>query len=301
MTSTVGQLERALAEHRARRRLGHVARRHPQVRLPREDVDRVRVDEAAVVVADVDDDAVARVILGVEIDVQLIERGRAHVDHVHVAEPAAARLAARTRGCARPTARYSRLFSVAWFVGRTTTSRVAPPRRRSTREHDASIDRVGEQLVEIHAAVPPAARRRPSMTSPTVMLARERRRPERHDVRRREAARPVSYVARDRSAGRAGRSPARRRRARDAEMRRVQVADHQAHHAPQLVRRRRRRGARAVDLARRFPVHAVERGIEEVVAQQRPRLAEHLQLLGREVDGELRGDVERPRRRAARR
>ena len=55
---------------------GTLARGHPQVRLPREHVERVGVDEAAVVVAQVDDDAVALVVLGVEIDVQLVERGR---------------------------------------------------------------------------------------------------------------------------------------------------------------------------------------------------------------------------------
>ena len=85
-------LERALAEHRARRRGRHAARRHVQVGLPREHVERVRVDEAAVVVADVDDDAVARDVLGVEIDVELRERAGRHVGHVHVAEPAVAHL-----------------------------------------------------------------------------------------------------------------------------------------------------------------------------------------------------------------
>ena len=62
------------------------------LRLPREHIDRVRIDEPAVVVADVDDHAVARVILGVEIEVELVERRRAHAEHVDVAETAAAHL-----------------------------------------------------------------------------------------------------------------------------------------------------------------------------------------------------------------
>ncbi len=86
------RLERPLAENRAGRRFGHDARGHAQVRLPGEHVDRVRVHEAAVVVSNVDHDAVELVILDVQIDVELVERRRAHVDHVDVAEPAAARL-----------------------------------------------------------------------------------------------------------------------------------------------------------------------------------------------------------------
>ena len=85
-------LERALAERRPRRRRRHAALRHVQVVLAREHVERVGVDEAAVVVADVDDDAVARDVVGVEIDVELRERSGRHVGHVHVAEPAVARL-----------------------------------------------------------------------------------------------------------------------------------------------------------------------------------------------------------------
>ena len=78
-------------------------------------------------------------------------------------------------------------------------------------------------------------------------------------------------------------------------MRRVQVADHQAHHPPQLIGHRRRRGALAVRLARLLPVHAVEIRIEEIVAEERPALLKHLQLLAGEVGRELRGDVQRPR------
>ena len=44
------------------------ARQHVEVAAPREHVDRVDVHEAAVVVAHVDDDALLRVILGVEIE-----------------------------------------------------------------------------------------------------------------------------------------------------------------------------------------------------------------------------------------
>ncbi len=96
------QLERALAELRARRRRAEAARLHGEVRPAREDVERVRVHETAVVVPHVDDDALSRLVLGVEVDVQLRERGVAHVEHVHVAERAAADAGRRRRGATRP-------------------------------------------------------------------------------------------------------------------------------------------------------------------------------------------------------
>ena len=73
MTSTVGDSSARWPSTVRAGASGTLARGHPQIRLPREDVDRVRVDEAAVVVADVDDDAVELVVLDVEIEMQLIE------------------------------------------------------------------------------------------------------------------------------------------------------------------------------------------------------------------------------------
>ena len=61
--------ERALPELAAAGADGPPRPRHRQVVLPREDVERVHVDEPAVVVAHVDDHALARVILGVEIEI----------------------------------------------------------------------------------------------------------------------------------------------------------------------------------------------------------------------------------------
>ena len=92
VTSTVGFSSDALAEDRAARHRAEVARRELQIAAPREDVDRIRIDEPAVVVANVDHDAVAAAVLRVEIEVELRERARAHVLHVHVAEPPVADL-----------------------------------------------------------------------------------------------------------------------------------------------------------------------------------------------------------------
>ncbi len=83
--------------------------------------------------------------------------------------------------------------------------------------------------------------------------------------------------------------------ARDAQVRRVQVANHQADDPPEFVGRAGPRHARAVSLARGLPVDAVELRVEEVVAQQRPRLVEHLLLLGREVHRQFGRHVERAR------
>ena len=78
-------------------------------------------------------------------------------------------------------------------------------------------------------------------------------------------------------------------------MRGIQIPNHQAHHAPHLVRRGGGGHQRPVLLARGFPVDAVEGRIEEVVAQKRPRFAEHLHLFSGEVRGEFRGDGKRAR------
>ncbi len=65
--ANVGQAECGLGREA---RLG----RSSLTRTAREDIERIGVDEASVVVADVDDDAVAGAIFGVEIDVKLGER-----------------------------------------------------------------------------------------------------------------------------------------------------------------------------------------------------------------------------------
>ena len=65
-----GQLERALAEERARGRHGHAANLHREVGRAREHIERVRIHEAAVVVANVDDDAFVRLVLRVEVGVE---------------------------------------------------------------------------------------------------------------------------------------------------------------------------------------------------------------------------------------
>jgi hypothetical protein len=84
------QLERALSERRARRHARVPSRQHVEVAAAREHIDRVDVDEAAVVVAYVDDHALLRLIVGVEIEVQLREGTGRHVEHVHVTQLAAA-------------------------------------------------------------------------------------------------------------------------------------------------------------------------------------------------------------------
>jgi hypothetical protein len=78
-------------------------------------------------------------------------------------------------------------------------------------------------------------------------------------------------------------------------VRRVQVANHQAHDAAEFVGRRGASRARAVPLARRFPVHAVEGRIKEIVAEQRPGLVEDDAFLRGEIDREFGGHAERAR------
>src|SRR5690606_32327262 len=83
--------QRTLTQLHARR-CEHVARAalHCEIVPTREYVDRVHVHEAAVVVADVDDDAILRVVLLVEVEDQLIERTLRHRRDVHVTESTAA-------------------------------------------------------------------------------------------------------------------------------------------------------------------------------------------------------------------
>src|SRR5205823_4571957 len=61
-------LERTLTEQRARRHRFESAPHHIEVTTSRQDINRVHVDEAAVVVADVDHDALARLVFRIEID-----------------------------------------------------------------------------------------------------------------------------------------------------------------------------------------------------------------------------------------
>jgi hypothetical protein len=85
------------------------------------------------------------------------------------------------------------------------------------------------------------------------------------------------------------------RRRVDAEVRGVQLANHLRQHAAHLVGGAGAGHARSEAPPRVVPVHAVHGRVEEVVAHQRPRLVEHLHLLGGEVDVEFRGDVDAPR------
>ena len=84
-----GEAERALAEGLAAGCGGAVAGRHDEVVLAGEDVDDAAVDVAAVVVADVDDDALLALVLDVEVEVELGEVVVAHGGDVDVAELAA--------------------------------------------------------------------------------------------------------------------------------------------------------------------------------------------------------------------
>src|SRR5947209_4804307 len=75
-------------------------------------------------------------------------------------------------------------------------------------------------------------------------------------------------------------------------MRRVQLADHQAHQASNLVGR-----ARALDVWKKLivnglPVGPVEFRVVEVVAHELPTLLEDLQLLAREINVHLSRDRE---------
>ena len=111
----------------------------------------------------------------------------------------------------------------------------------------------------------------------------------------------VRSYSRDRSAARAGRPTGRHRRAAagrrrgDADVRRVQLADHQVEQPAHLVGRLRAGDARRVLRAHGVPVDAVELVVVEAVAHVGPRLAEDLHLLLREVDVDLGGDGDGPR------
>ncbi len=81
-----GEPQGALTEVRPGGRRRAPARSHGQVVLAREHVDGVLIDEAAVVISDIDDDAFPGLVLYVEIDIELVQRLRGHVGDVHIAE-----------------------------------------------------------------------------------------------------------------------------------------------------------------------------------------------------------------------
>src|ERR1017187_132202 len=81
-----GQLGRALAEGGAGGFGGAAAIGHGEIGAAGEHVECVGVDEAAVVVADIDDDALAGAVLRVEVLVELSERAFGHIADMNVAE-----------------------------------------------------------------------------------------------------------------------------------------------------------------------------------------------------------------------
>ena len=291
-------LQRALAQRRARRRRRRAAERHVQVGLPRDHVERVGVDEAAVVVADVDDDAVARDVVGVEIDVELRQRSRRHVGHVDVAEAVVARLrhVGAPVGDPLPVAQPA----LGGRRDRADRRRRAPPSPAAV----FAIRRTVRRLTLFSSSASRLTRGAGRLAVdrqqvlPALDARAERGRPERDDRRRSSARRTTSYVGaievEAEVADAAGRAAAP---AGGALMPRCDALS-----SPIIsdAIRRISSGVRApgdVRLdrgARRGPVHAVELRIEEVVAQQAPGLVEHDRLLLREVHGHLRGHA-RPR------
>ena len=84
------QFERSLAELSARGSGRAAAVGHGEIGTAGQHVQRVSIDKAAVVVADVDDHALLGAVFGVEVDIELRERLLRHIAHVNVAEPAVA-------------------------------------------------------------------------------------------------------------------------------------------------------------------------------------------------------------------
>ena len=87
----------------------------------------------------------------------------------------------------------------------------------------------------------------------------------------------------------------REARAVHAGVRRIELADHEAHDASQLFGALRAGGVRLVLRLDRLPVDAVHLRVEEVVGENAPRLMEHRELLAREVDVDLGGHIDRAR------
>src|SRR5688500_9376404 len=79
-------MERSLAQHSACGRSGEAAQCHREITTSREDIDRVNINEAATVISNIDHNSVLRIVFGIEIDVQLVQRVCAHIKHVRVAE-----------------------------------------------------------------------------------------------------------------------------------------------------------------------------------------------------------------------
>ena len=182
----------------------------------------------------------------------------AHVDHVHVAEPAAARLehvlAVRLDPLPVQQALFGRLIRRPDGDSRERRRR---PRRPSAPRADRSCWRAARRGWSARSSGRPSTA---AIASPTAEVCGERRRAERHDCSSHAQPCPTTRTRRDRSAGRAGRStgappPAPMMPRCDAfRSPIIRLID-----PPQFVGRAGRGGALAVLLARRLPVDAVER------------------------------------------
>ena len=146
-----------------------------------EDVERIGVDEPAVVVADVDDDAVPRDVVGVEVDVQLRQRSGRHVGHVDVAEPIAAR--PRDVGAAFRDPLPIAQAALGYRRDRTHRHVASAFTGRGLRDpqHGAPVHLVLEQRVEVDARADRLAVHRDEKL-PALDPGAERRRPERDDA-----------------------------------------------------------------------------------------------------------------------
>jgi hypothetical protein len=124
---------------------------HGEVVAARQDVDGVHVHEAAVVVAHVDDDAVLRVVLLVEVEDELLERALRHGRDVHVAEAAAADAVDIRAPALDPVA----VAELALGATRRRAHLDVPRRTRAAThaQHYLPVRLVAQQQVKVRAAV----------------------------------------------------------------------------------------------------------------------------------------------------
>ena len=224
------QLQRALAENASRRGPGQPAPRHHQVAAAREHVERIRIDEAAVVVADIHDDAVLRTVVGIQIEIELAQRPFGHVAHVDVSQPPVARLFDVVTIPFDPLAIHQILLG----AHADRAHHHIPPLRRfgrcSQRQLGAPVRGVRQHIIDVGARRHGRAIHRDEVVAGRDLTG-NRRRSKRNHARDPEAA--VCFVLApvepqpEPAGGWAGASAASAAAGAHAEMRRVQFADHQ--------------------------------------------------------------------------
>ena len=269
------------------------ARRHGHEVLAAEHVQHLAVHKPTEVVAHIDHHTLTTLVLGVEVDRQLAEAVRAHIEDVDVAQAATTGALHIGPAITHPLA----IEQTRCGTGgdRAYDRDAASANRRRHRQAGAFADPVQQQAAQVHASTDAASldgqqgvarldcafdvgrSQRSHFThdqAPTRVLCRPiKAQPQVADARRGHRSKPLDGTA-------------------HAEVGGVEFAQHEVDDTPQFVRRARPLGKGLEPCAQNRPVQAVEGGVIEAAIDCRPGLVEDHLLFSVEADDHLATDLE---------